>query len=492
MRSSSVRSGVSGAGGEQVDRPHLLHSQRAPGSLVGQRGVHEPVEQHDRAAPQQRLEPLVHELGPRGRVQQRLGARRDRQRRVFDERANALGHGHAAGLPQELHLAAARRDRPGEGLGERGLAGAVESLDRDQPAASHSGTVPSPTMASVTPPDSSAAAPADPAAARSARAAAASPAGAGEALPGIDAHPHARAVLAGGLPPQGDPSHAYLFHGPAGTGKRAVARAFAAALLADGAQDPGQVAERVARGSHPDLTWVTPSGAAEMLVADIEEPVVAAATRTPFESSRRVFVIEAVDTMNDQAANRMLKTLEEPAGFVHLLLLTDRREDVMATIASRCQHVRFDPLPPARMAEGLQLSDADRASACAALALGDADLAARLAGEEGAALRGAAEDLVRSALAGTTQERPWTGLLQMARDAGTAAAEEAQERMASELELLAEQGAQTLRTRKPRRPAPRRAARAHAHAGSRAEAGGAVAARHAVHLRGSPRADLRG
>ena len=91
-----------------------------------------------------------------------------------------------------------------------------------------------------------------------------------------------------------------------------------------------------------------------MLVADIEEPVVAAATRTPFESARRVFVIEAVDTMNDQAANRMLKTLEEPPDFVHLLLLTDRREDVLATIASRCQPVRFDPLAPARIAERLR------------------------------------------------------------------------------------------------------------------------------------------
>jgi DNA polymerase III subunit delta' len=198
------------------------------------------------------------------------------------------------------------------------------------------------------------------------------------ALPGIEAHPHARAVLAGGLPPDGEPSHAYLFHGPPGTGKRAIARAFAAALLADGAPDPAGVAERVARGSHPDLTWVTPSGAAEMLVADIEEPVVAAAARTPFESSRRVFVIESVDTMNEQAANRMLKTLEEPPAFVHLLLLSDRREDVMATIASRCQQVRFDPLPPARIAENLELSDPERAQACAALALGDAGLAARL------------------------------------------------------------------------------------------------------------------
>jgi hypothetical protein len=125
-------------------------------------------------------------------------------------------------------------------------------------------------------------------------------------LPGIEAHAHALAVLVPALGPAGSPSHAYLFHGPAGTGKRAIARAFAAALLADGARDPQTVADRVARDCHPDLTWVRPSGAAEVLVSDIEEPVVAAAMRTPFESARRVFVIEAVDTMNDQAANRML------------------------------------------------------------------------------------------------------------------------------------------------------------------------------------------
>ena len=261
-------------------------------------------------------------------------------------------------------------------------------------------------------------------------------AGSATALPGIDAHPHARAVLVPALPPRGNPAHAYLFHGPSGTGKRAIARAFAAALLTDGAGDPDGVAERVARDSHPDLTWVRPSGAAEMLMADIEEPVVAAATRTPFESTRRVFVVEAADTMNDQAANRMLKTLEEPPSFVHLLLLSDRREDVLATVASRCQQVRFDPLSPARIAERLGGSDPARARACAGLALGDARLAARLAGDEGQALRRSAEDFVRSTIAGTTGARPWIELLGAARTAGTAAGEQAQERMAGELELL--------------------------------------------------------
>jgi len=257
-----------------------------------------------------------------------------------------------------------------------------------------------------------------------------------ERLPGVEDHPHARAVLEPALAPGGTPSHAYLFHGPRGTGKRAAALGFAASLLADERHGVQGVRERIARGAHPDLTWVKPSGAAEMLVSDIEEPVVAAATRTPFESARRVFVIEAVERMNDQAANRMLKTLEEPAEYVHLLLLTDRREDVPATIASRCQPVRFDPLPPERIAQGLAGAGGEAAHAAARLALGDAELAATLASEPGAALRACAEGFVRAVLAGGSEERPWQQVLQAAKTAGARAGEEAQERLQDELELL--------------------------------------------------------
>lgn len=254
-------------------------------------------------------------------------------------------------------------------------------------------------------------------------------------------HPHARAVLAPAAPPGGSPSHAYLFHGPPGAGKRIAARAFAAALLADGAPDPHAAAERVTRGAHPDLTWVTPSGASELLVADIEKPVVAAAARTPFESTRRVFVIEAAGTMNDQAANRMLKTLEEPPAFAHLILLADHCQDVLPTIASRCQHVRFDPLPSERVQERLLARSGDeleplRAGACARLSAGDATLAQRLATEEGAALRGCAEGFVRSALRGHCSERRWEELSSLAKQAGEQAAAGAAERVREQSELL--------------------------------------------------------
>ncbi len=255
-------------------------------------------------------------------------------------------------------------------------------------------------------------------------------------LPGIDAHPHARAVLGPALREHGGPSHAYLFYGPRGTGKRAVARSFAAALLADELHDAQSVEERIARGAHPDLTWVHPSGAAEMLVSDIEEPVVAAATRTPFESARRVFVIESVETMNDQAANRMLKTLEEPAEFVHLVLLSDRREDVLATIASRCQLVRFDPLPPERIAQSIEGVEPDVAQACARLALGDGELAARLASQQGSALRASAEHFIRALFAGHSGERPWLEMLQAAKTAGAQAGETSEQRLAENLELV--------------------------------------------------------
>jgi len=264
-------------------------------------------------------------------------------------------------------------------------------------------------------------------------------------LPATEHHPHARAVLTPALPPHGQASHAYLFHGPPGAGKRQVARELAAALLGEGAPDPAGVAARVQRHAHPDLTWIVPGGAAEMLVSDVEEAVIAGATRTPFEALRRVFVLERADALNDQAANRLLKTLEEPPAFVHLILLTDRPGELLATIASRCQPVRFDAPSAEQIAAGLVARGvpADRAQACARLALGDGERALALAVGEGPALRASAEALARATLAGDLSQRPWLTLLARAQRHG--------EQATAELEaVVAEQG-QLLSTREHRR-----------------------------------------
>jgi DNA polymerase-3 subunit delta' len=233
-----------------------------------------------------------------------------------------------------------------------------------------------------------------------------------------------------------EPSHAYLFHGPAGTGKRTAARAFAAELLAAGSDEADSVRRRAASGSHPDLTWVRPTGAHVMRVEDVEGPVVSAATRTPFEAARRVFVLERVDTMNDEVANRLLKTLEEPASYVHLILLTDALGRVLETVVSRCQLVRFDPLPAGRIAAMLEADGvpSERALACAGLSLGSASRARFLASDEGGELRAEVDRFVGAARSGGGLE-PWRPLLERAEAARAAAEVRAAEGRRERIEL---------------------------------------------------------
>ena len=251
-------------------------------------------------------------------------------------------------------------------------------------------------------------------------------------------HPHAAAVLGAALNAEATPSHAYLLTGPAGSGKRAAAREFAAELLSRGASDPGSARTRVDHGTHPDLTWVAPSGAHEMLRRDIDEAVVAAAGHTPFEADYRVFVLERTDTLNDEAANALLKTLEEPPAYAVLLLLSDRPGQVMPTIASRCQRVRFDAPSPGKLAAelGRRGLAPETARACASLSLGDADRALTLAFGEGPRIRAHAEAFARAPLHGKASERPWEPILEHARATAQAARGEVESQLAEELQYL--------------------------------------------------------
>ncbi|WP_372789847.1 hypothetical protein [Paraconexibacter sp.] len=257
-------------------------------------------------------------------------------------------------------------------------------------------------------------------------------------LAGLDHHPHARAVLGAAVGPGGRASHAYLFHGPPGAGKRAAAVALAAALLSEGSPDPAGAARRVKEGVHPDFTHVVPSGASEMLVADIEEPVVLGATRTPFEASRRVFVLEQADAMSDVVANKLLKTLEEPPDFVHLILVTDRLADVLPTILSRCQPVRFEAPTPVQLRDALGRAGAgpEQADACARLGLGDAGRARRLALGDGPALRAGAERFARAVIAGDLASEPWADILKVVGERAQARFEAEMERTERAVEML--------------------------------------------------------
>lgn len=260
--------------------------------------------------------------------------------------------------------------------------------------------------------------------------------GLAELAAATERHAQARVSLTAAIE-TGAVSHAYLFHGPRGVGKAQAARAFAAALLADGAPDPSAAAARALRNSHADLTWVAPSGAHEMLIDDIAEPVVRSATRTPMEGARRVFVLERVDTMSADVANRLLKTLEEPAAFAHFILLTSELERVLPTVVSRCQSVRFDPIAPAEIASLLTAEGVDpiRAASCAALAGGDPQLARELAADDGDAMRSEAGRIVACALRGVSgAQRPWQAVLARA----TAAGEEAERLLLEELERRVE------------------------------------------------------
>jgi DNA polymerase III subunit delta' len=254
-----------------------------------------------------------------------------------------------------------------------------------------------------------------------------------------DHQPGARAALAAALVA---PAHAYLLAGPPGSGKRATARAFAAELLAAGAPEPDDVRRRALAdpSPHPDLVWLAPQGT-QHLVDEVRERVIVAAAYRPFEGARRAFVIEAAEAMADESQNALLKTLEEPPPFVHLVLITSEPAELLETVRSRCQAVRFAPLTEEavelRLSElGLAGEDEERRAA-ARLAGGDTDRAAFLLGEQGRELRGGAEACVAAALSGELVDAPWLALLSAAEAASGEAAEGARARLAA---LAAETG----------------------------------------------------
>ncbi|MDQ0285218.1 DNA polymerase-3 subunit delta' [Desulfofundulus luciae] len=184
-------------------------------------------------------------------------------------------------------------------------------------------------------------------------------------------------------------SHAYLFAGPDGVGKTTTALAFGAALLCrqpESGDACGQCRDcRQAAGqNHPDLHRIAPEGAS-IKIGQVRE-MLRRITLSPYQGQRQIFLVEQADLMTHEAANCLLKTLEEPPAGTVLILISDRPQALLPTILSRCQIFTFHPLPPEQVAGILERETAasrDELELLARLTGGCPGRAVRLAGMNG-------------------------------------------------------------------------------------------------------------
>ena len=181
----------------------------------------------------------------------------------------------------------------------------------------------------------------------------------------------------------GNTPHALLFTGLKGVGKATTARIFAMALncpIQETSKNSGgdwwgpctecRTCRKIQTGNHPDILEVKPSGAF-IRVEQIRD-LVRSLCLKPYEAKRRVVIIPNAEAMNPSAANALLKVLEEPPELTVLILCAPQGRDLLPTIVSRCQQIRFGPAPPESLKRHLEEK--------AGLSGEDAAVLARLAG----------------------------------------------------------------------------------------------------------------
>jgi DNA polymerase III subunit delta' len=243
---------------------------------------------------------------------------------------------------------------------------------------------------------------------------------------------HAAAFLARAIH---HPHHAYLFSGPEGSGKRLGMRAFAAALLCPSGGCGDCRACRLALGErHPNMLVLEPTGPDILVGKDATDPNTARwfaswAYRTPPEPGRKVMVVLQADRVRVEAADVLLKVMEEPPSDTVIVLLSARPDEVPETIRSRCHEIAFPPLAEEFVVQSLVREGLDegRARLATRLAGGNVGRARRVARDErGLDFREVALEAMRTAAGGPA------GALAAA-EAMDAAAKEYQARLAEEL-----------------------------------------------------------
>jgi len=224
--------------------------------------------------------------------------------------------------------------------------------------------------------------------------------------------------------------HAYLFSGPEGVGKEAMAIEFAKAIYCLAEADPpcDQCANchRVAHFNHPDFLYIFPMP--KSVTVEEEREILDGLAKEPYLrkqpwanptisidrirelrrisvlkplETHRVVIITEVDKMTPEAANALLKILEEPPANMYLLLTTSRPQAVLPTIQSRCQEVRFSMLTDHDLEEALRMRKnvaAESARMIARIAQGDYGRALELLDDEVEERRGNVVELLRVAL----------------------------------------------------------------------------------------------
>ena len=154
---------------------------------------------------------------------------------------------------------------------------------------------------------------------------------------------------------EGKRAHAYLFAGPADTGKFLFARRFAACLLCQAPQEGGPCGhcrncQAGGNGHHPDILVVAPQEGSRDIRIEQVRALAEFATRTSHAGTVKAIILDQAHRLNTAAANALLKTLEEPRGDTCLMLVTNLPGFLPATIRSRCQRLNF-PAPKLDLAE---------------------------------------------------------------------------------------------------------------------------------------------